>query len=134
MAVLDAQGSTVEFYDADDITPNTVGGVVSFSLGGAAASDIDVTTLSSTAKEYRQGLQDFGSCTLEVQFDATDAGIAEMLVAKAAGDTRKMVITLPGGQIATFNCYVKTIDQSGGVDATVTGSIETKVTGAVVWS
>lgn len=134
MAVLDAQGSQVEFFDADGITPNVVGNVQSFNLGGASSSEIDITTLSDTAKTYRSGLQDFGSCQLECLWDPADAGQAEMVVAKAAGATRKVVITLPGAQTATFNAFVKSIDQSGGVDAVVTASIELRVTGAVTWA
>lgn len=132
MAVLDAQGATVTFNDGT--TAQTVGGVMSFSFGDGAASDIDVTTLASSAKEWRQGLQDFGDCTLELQRDPSDVGQAAMESAKAAQATREVVITLPGGDIATFNAYVKSLSSSGGVDATITGTATLKVTGTIVWS
>ena len=48
MAVLDSQGTTVTFNDGT--TAQTVGGVVSFSFGDGQATDIDITTLASTAK------------------------------------------------------------------------------------
>lgn len=132
MAVLDAQGTIVTFNDGT--TAQTVGGVVSFTFGDGQASDIDISTLASTAKEYRQGLQDFGDCTLEVKRDPNDAGQSAMEAAKAAQATRETVITLPSGDVATFNAYVKSISSSGGVDDVVNGTATLKVTGAVVWS
>lgn len=132
MAVLDAQGTTVTFNDGT--TAQTVGGVVSFSFGDGQASDIDITTLASTAMEYRQGLQDFGDCTLELMRDPSDVGQAAMETAKSAGATREVVITLPDGAVATFDAYVKSISTSGGVNAVATGTATLKVTGSVVWS
>lgn len=132
MAVLDAQGTTVTFNDGT--VAQTVGGVVSFSFGDGQATDIDISTLASTAKEYRQGLQDFGDCTLELKRDPSDTGQSAMETAKAAQATREVVITLPGGDVATFNAYVKSISSSGGVDDVVNGTATLKVTGAVVWS
>lgn len=132
MAVLDAQGSTVTFNDGS--VAQTVGGVVSFSFGDGEATDIDTTTLASAAKEYRQGLQDFGNLTLELMRDPSDVGQAAMESAKAAQAVREVVITLPSGDVATFNAYVKSVSSQAGVDAVVTGSATLKVTGAIVWS
>lgn len=136
MAVLDAQGTTITITDGTTATTvaTTIGGVVSYTFGDGEASDIDITTLASTAKEFRQGLQDFGGMSLELMRDPTDVGQIEMEVAKAAQATRQVVITLPGGQIATFNAYVKSLSSAGGVDAVVTGSSSLKVTGEIVWT
>jgi len=133
MAVLDAQGTTISYEDQLDAA-QVIGGVVSFSFGDGQATDIDVTTLASTAKEWRQGLQDFGDCTLELQRDPTDVGQAALAASLAAQTVKEMVITLPGGDIATFNAYVKSISSTGGVDATVTGTASLKVTGTITWS
>lgn len=132
MAVLDSQGTTVTFNDGT--TAQTVGGVVSFSFGDGQATDIDITTLASTAKEYRQGLQDFGDCTLELKRDPSDVGQAAMETAKAAQATREVVITLPDGDVATFNAYVKSLSTTGGVDDVANGTATLKVTGSIVWS
>jgi hypothetical protein len=133
MAVLDAQGATFTIQNGGG-SPQTVGGIVSFSGFDGEASDIDITTLASTAKEFRQGLQDFGAFSIELQRDPSDAGQTEMLTAKAAQATRVCVLTLASGDVATFSAYVKSLSSAGGVDATVTGSANMKVTGAVVWS
>lgn len=134
MAVIDSQGTTVEFYDADNITTNVVGGVVSFSFGDGSASDIDISTLASTAREYRQGLADNGDFSMELMRDTADAGQAEMEVARVAQSTRKVVLTFPDASTATFNAYVKSISSSGGVDAVITGTATLKITGAITYA
>ncbi len=132
MAVLDTQGATITFFDGT--TAQTVGGATSFSGFDGEASEVDITTLASTAKEFRLGLQDFGNFTIELQRDPSDVGQAAMEAAKASGATREMVVTLPGGAIATFDVLVKSLTGAGGVDATFTGSAGLRITGAVVWS
>lgn len=133
MAVLDAQAATLSI-DNSGGTPVTIGGVVSFSGFDGEASDIDITTLASTAKEFRQGLQEFGNFTIEMMRDPSDAGQIELLSAKAAQATREVILTLASGDVATFNAYVKSVTSSGGVDAVVTGSANLKISGAVVWT
>lgn len=133
MAVLDAQGA-VFTIDDDMGSPVTVNGIVSFDGFDGEASDIDITTLASTAKEFRQGLQDFGNFSIELMRDPQDTGQIELEDAKANQATRECVLTLPSGDIATFNAYVKSLTASGGVDGVVTGSCNMKITGSVVWS
>ena len=130
MAVLNAQGTTITFNAL------TVGGAVSYSFGDGEATDIDVTTLASTAKEWRQGLQDFGNLTIELMRDPADVGQAAMETAKAAQAVETVTIALPTTpvQTATFQAYCKSISSAGGVDAVVTGTATLKVTGAITWS
>lgn len=128
MAVLDAQGATFYYGGV------RVGGIKSFTGFDGQASDIDITTLDSTAKEWRQGLQDFGNFSMEVMRDPADVGQAAMEASKAAQGTEECVLTLRTGEVATFDAYVKQISSAGGVDAVVTGTISLKVSGEVVWS
>lgn len=136
MAVLDAQGATLTITDGTTPTTvaKTIGGLVSFDGFDGEASDIDITTLASTAKEYRQGLRDFGSFTIQLMRDPNDEGQVTMAEANAALATRQFVLTLPSTDVATFNGYVKSLTASGGVDAVVTGQAAIKITGEVVWS
>lgn len=133
MAVLDAQGATFTFDDSG-ASPITVTGIVSFSGFDGEATEIDITTLASTAKEFRQGLQDFGGFTLELKRDPGDAGQQEMLSAKALQATRECVLTLASGDIATFDAFVKSLTTEGGVDDVVNGTASLRVTGTVVWT
>jgi len=128
---IDAQGTTFT------INSQTVGGILSFSGFDGEASDIDITTLDSTAKEYRQGLQDFGNFTIELNRDPNDAGQDEMLTQKAAQTTSTCVLTFPDDvalNVATFTAYVKSVSTSGGVDDVARGTANLKITGSVVWS
>jgi len=133
MAALDAQGAVFTFDD-DMGSPVTVGGIKSFSGFDGEASDIDITTLASTSKEFRQGLQDFGNFSIDVNRDPNDPGQIELDAAKAAQDTRECVLTLASGDIATFQAYVKSFNANGAVDDIIQGTCNMKVTGSVVWS
>lgn len=131
--VIDAQGVVITFNDG--VAAQVVGGVDTFDFGDGEASDIDITTLASTAKEYQQGLQDFGNLNLNLKLrDPSDAGQAAMAAAKAARATREVVLTFLSGDVATFNAYVKGISNTGGVDGVLAGTASLKITGSVVWS
>lgn len=128
---IDAQGATFS------INGQLVGGIISFSGMDGEASDIDITTLDSTAKEFRQGLQDFGNFTIELLRDPNDAGQDEMLTQKAAQTSSTCVLTLPDDvvlNVATFTAYVKSLSTSGAVDEVARGTGNLKITGSVVWS
>lgn len=133
MAVLDAQGTAITIENVSAVA-TTIGEVKSYSFGDGAASDIDITTLASTAKEYRQGLQDFGDLTLELNRDPADAGQVVLLEAKAAQATREVVITLASSEVATFDAYVKSVSTEGAIDGVLTGTATLKITGTVVWT
>lgn len=131
MAALDVQGTTFT------INSQVVGGIVSFSGFDGEASDIDITTLDSTAKEFRQGLQDFGNFSLELIRDADDVGQDELLTQKAAQTSSVCVLSFPDVatlNVATFTAYVKSVSTNGGVDEVIRGTANLKITGAVVWS
>lgn len=131
MAAIDAQG-TIITIDSD-----VIGGVVSFAGLDGEASDIDITNLASTAKEYRQGLQDFGNFSMELVRDPNDAGQATMMTNKASQAASTIVITLPDTvtlNVATFTAFVKSISLAGGVDDIARGTANLKISGSVVWT
>lgn len=128
---IDAQGATFT------INSQTVGGIISFSGFDGEASDIDITTLDSTAKEFRQGLQDFGNFSMEILRDPNDAGQAELLTQRAAQTSSTCVLTLPDDVTlnrATFTAYVKSVTISGAVDDVARGTVNLKISGSVTWS
>lgn len=133
MAVLNAQGAVVTIANVSSVA-TTIGEVKNFAFGDGAAADIDITTLASAAKEFRQGLQDNGDLTLELNRDPSDVGQVVLLEARAAQATREVVITLASGDVATFNAYVKSVSTDGAVDDVITGSASLKITGNIVWS
>jgi hypothetical protein len=125
------QGTTFTFNSV------VIGGVVSLKgLGSGKATEIDVTTLASAAKEYRQGLQDFGGFTLSVVRSPDDLGQIACQTAKAAQLDETMVIVLPSGTLATatFTCFCTELSTDIDKDGIVMGEIAFRITGAVVWS
>ena len=100
------------------------------------ASEIDTTDLDSTAKEKAQGLQDFGSISLDCNFSPDDAGQVAMRAAKAAGTAKNFKLDYPTavGKTATFSGNVLSNPQSGGVDAVVGGSFTISISGEVTIS
>lgn len=132
------QGTTFEVDNADGdpgpLTFTTIAGVISFTGFDGSANEIDITDLSSVAKEFRMGLQDFGNFNMEVNFDEADAGQRILRTMKAAGLSRSFQITFSDGSIATFSAFVLSFSTAGGVDAKVDGSIQLRITGNVVFT
>jgi len=118
----------------------TIGEIKSFNGPGGQASDIDVTTLQSTAKEFRRGLQDEGEISFDVNLDPSDVGQIFCRTARAENvapfGKRSFELVLPDATTTTleFEAFVKGFSISGGVDAAVTASISLRITGPVVWS
>jgi hypothetical protein len=108
--------------------------VKSFSGFDGQASEIDITTLSSTAKEFRLGLVDEGGFSFEMNQVNADAGQAALRVSRDAGTAKSYVLTLPNDETATFTAYAKGLPSSGGVDGVVTSSVALRITGPVVWA
>ncbi len=129
---IESQGFKFEIGNGDSPTTYTeVKEITSFSGFDGAASEIDVTHLQSTAKEFLMGLQDFGSFQMDVNHLPTDAGQDAMRAAKASRDIQDFRITLSDASQITFRGYVLSNALSGAVDGKVDGSFTIRITGAV---
>ena len=118
------------------VTPQTmtlIGNVKSFDLQPDKPSEIDVTNLASTRKEFRVGLA--GSWTMKADYDVdtADAGQAQLNVAANAGSANVFTITLTNGKIFAGVGYVLTASASGSPDAVVKGSLDIRGTGQPTW-
>lgn len=131
---ISAQGSTVMIDDSTVGTPDVeIKNISSFSGFDGEASEIDITNLSSDAKEYAVGLQDFGGFSMEIHPDFDDEG--QNVLRNAGNATKTFKITLPNSKVLTFKGLVKNANSlNGGVDAVLTGTVSIKVTGQVVVS
>lgn len=130
------QNTTISIDDSGG-TPVTINGVISISgIGSGSATEIEVTTLASTAKEYRQGLRDFGSISIELIRNQDDLGQKEMFDAMGLQATREFIITLPTStaNVGTFQGFVQSISTDVSADGVVTGTAQVRITGEVVWS
>lgn len=129
---ISAQGTTVQVDDTVVGTPDVViNNIASFSGFDGEASEIDATNLSSQAKEYKIGLKDFGSFSMEIHPDFDDAG--QNVLRTAGNVTKTLKVTLPNGKTLTFEGLVKNADSlNGGIDAVLTGTVTIKISGPVV--
>lgn len=114
-----------------------VAGVKSMKgLGATKSKEIDITTLASTAKEFRLGLQDFGSITVTLVRSLDDAGQAALMAAHSSQSAEQAVIVLPSGTLttATFSCLVESLSSDMDEDGVVMGECALRITGPVVWT
>lgn len=111
-----------------------VKGVTGWSgLGGGSSSDIDVTDLDSTGKEFLSGLKDEGSVTVNANYLPTDAGQLALETARNVGDVtdfRGTYGTGTGAPVYAFQANVKTFEIGVGVDAALTLAVSMKLTGS----
>ena len=121
---------------ATPVTYTEILEVKSFNPGGASVSDIDVTDLKSTAKEFRPGLVDNGEFSMDINYLSTDAGQAALKTCFEASKVKAFKVTDPAGKIYTFLAYVKNFPAipSGAVDGVLLGNITLRISGAVTLS
>lgn len=104
-----------------------------FSGLDGQASEIDVTNLSSQAKEIRLGLVDYGQVQMELDHDLTNAGQARCQTQYVAGAQTPFVLSLPNGDTASFYAFVRKFSLQGGVDQVVRRQLDLRITGPVSW-
>jgi len=134
------QGTTITIDDSDG-DPVAILGVQSLTaIGSGTASKIEVTTLLSTAKEYRMGLQDWGDFNMNFVWNADDLGQIEMQSAKSLQSPRTFIITTPATDptvvknVYTFEGYVLQMQMDIDADGVLQGTATIAITGNVVVS
>lgn len=123
-----AQGSVLSIGG----TPTPIENVTSFSGFDGEAAEIDITNLSSTAKEYLAGLTDPGTFSFEFHpnFLTATAGQELLRAAALSGAVTAFELALSDGVTIDFQATVRNaLSSSGGVDAALTGSAALRITG-----
>ncbi|MDB4312007.1 phage tail protein [bacterium] len=135
MANLLSQGTGI--YISDLASPEVfseIGQVMTISGPDGSASEIDVTNLSSTAKEFVIGLPDEGSVSLEVSFDyqSATAGHDTLHTARISQILQHFQIRLSDSPrtVVDFQAYVTQFSLSLGVDDKVQATFGLRITGA----
>lgn len=132
---IETQGTTFEIGSGSSpIAYTLIKGVTSFQGLDGSASEIDVTTLDSEAKEFLMGLQDWGNWKLDVNALPEDPGQVALREAKGSRLIKPIRVTLKDGTILTFNGYVTQAPLSGGVDAKLEGSYNIRISGDVTFA
>lgn len=125
------QGTTVEVDIAS--TATVVSEVSSISPVGETTNLIDVTSLSSLAREYIGGLQDGTEVTIEGNRVKNDAGQEHLR--DNIGATMVFVITLSNGDTISYNAVNLEYNTAGiGVEDKVMFSNRVKITGDITYT
>lgn len=108
-----------------------IGTVTAISLGGISTAEIDVTSLSSTTKEYIMGTIDGG--TVDVTVNLISGATVSL---PTAGDAVPTAFTLRFGAVGsgvtfTFDAYIQNTSVESAVDAQVTATYTLRITGSI---
>lgn len=136
LAPIKTQGTTMTFTDSES-TPaaQTILGHRTISdFESGEATEIDTTTLTSTAVERMLGLVDNGGFALTCLTDLADAGQAAMEAARLTGASKEMVITLVSGDVATFDAVVQSAPKSADINGVWQTTYNLLIDGAITWS
>lgn len=95
------------------IGATTIGEVKKISPLGSKRDEIDVTTLSSAAKEFILGLKDYGSVTVTINWYPGDAGQTAVRTAFTNQTTDLYTITFPASLGATYTFYALVMELPG---------------------
>lgn len=129
MAKVLSQGTTITI-DCDG-TPEKIGCITSFTTPSASRDEIDLTCLTSDAKEFSLDLVDNGTATFDLILDDCDDGQEALTAQLGEEKSCEFVITLNGGTTITFDALVQNFELTGSVGSAVTGSVTLRVTGEV---
>ncbi len=133
-SALTSQGVTIGVGDgASPEVFTTIAEVKSIDGPGGQANEIDVTDLSSTAKEFALGLQDEGDITLDINYIPGNTQHAQLRSDRAAGTSRNYRITFTDSPATTwtFAAYVKGFSISNAVDNITGASVTLRVSGSI---
>jgi hypothetical protein len=110
-----------------------LGNVKDFDIQQDPATDIDVTNLASTRKEWRTGLSGSWIMTASMDIDTTDVGQAELTDAQNDGLDRAFTLTLSDGKVFAGLGFVKNFSAAGSPDAVVGGQLSIRGTNQPSW-
>lgn len=133
---IESQGVTLGYSIGSPTSFSSISNVLSFDGPGGAASVIDVTNLSSVAKEKLMGLPDEGQFAVEINLDPDDASHIALRQARAARTRTEFRLTLTDATptTATFFGYVLQFKVQGAVDQAVKASLTIEIDGVVTWA
>lgn len=136
MANLKSQGCTIS--KGDDASPQAlslIGQVISISGPDGSTGEIDVTNLSSTAKEFIPSLPDFGTTTLDVVFDHATASTLHADLFTDFSDQvtgyYQIALTDSPNTLISFSAFPNAFPISLAVDDKVGASIGLRITSTV---
>lgn len=133
-SALETQGVLIKRGDgASPEVFTTIPEIVSFDGPGGSASEIDVSDLASSAREFRMGLKDEGDFSFEMMYLPNNAQHGGLQTDRTNRTLRNFTITLTDSpqSVMSFSAYVREFSVSGGVDDVIRASVTLRISGAV---
>ena len=135
---LEAQGMLIKIGNgASPEVFSTISEIKTFSGPTGSAAVIDVTDLSSTAKEKRMGLADEGQLSFTINYipDNTQHTLLRTRRASREETNFKMVFTDDSPSTTwSFSAFVTGFAVSGAVDNVVEANVTLEITGSITQS
>ena len=134
---LESQGMVIQRGDgASPEVFTAIPEVTEISGPTGSANEIDVTDLSSSAKEFRMGLADEGEITLNMAFIPANAVHAALRTARAARTLGNFQLVFTDSPATTwsFGAYVMTVPLSNSVDEVTRGNVTLRISGIITES
>ena len=135
---LEAQGMLIKIGNgASPQVFSTISEIKTFSGPTGSAAVIDVTDLSSTAKEKRMGLADEGQLSFTINYipDNTQHTLLRTRRASRVETDFKMVFTDDSPSTTwSFSAFVTGFAVSGAVDNVVEANVTLEITGSITQS
>jgi len=125
------------FYSSDTGTTYTlVAGATQVQKPEASRAEIDMTDLSSVAKEYELDIADFGSVSFPFNFSGVDTVHQALLALENSSTSGQFKVEMVENGVSTVTTFVFTADVSsiaitGSVGGKQEGTLNLRVTGAV---
>lgn len=108
----------------------SVGGLTSIGGVDMSADTIDVTTLTSTGRDFLAGFKDGGEVSIEGFFNPSDSGQADLIADFNSGDSDSYSIEFVSLAYKwTFNAIVTKITTGAAVEDAISFSATLKVSG-----
>jgi len=132
---LEAQGMELKIGDgASPEVFTAISEIKTFTGPGGSATVIDVTDLSSAAKEKRMGLADEGQLSFTINYIPTDDEHAALREARATREETNFQLVFTDDSPSTtwsFSGFVTGFSVSGAVDGVVEANVTIEITGAI---
>ena len=132
-----AQGIVLSISQ-DGTVYEPIGCIQTFSLEQPERAEIDVTCLTSTSKEYKFGLRDSGTLSIDLQYEPQSAGQLLLESSYASDDAYSFKIEYTDAPdetgtptIKEFQGFVTSISESGALDDIVSESTTIRLTGDI---
>ncbi len=131
---LESQGVTLQI--GNEASPEVwadVANITSIDGPSGSASEIDITSLASSSREFRMGLPDSGNVQLNLMYDPADTEIAQLRSANKNRTRLHLRIQYSDSPATTdtFYGYVTAFNPSSSIDTVVTATATIRVDGDV---